>query len=282
MKKITLLLIAFATILAGCTNSSTTNRLTSENDSLRNVIAERDAALEEVVNTINAVEEGFDAINEAYGRVNLDAASAEQSKMAKLKKDISFINETLDSNRKRIAELEEQLKNNKNASAQLKKMVANLKAELEEKNKQIAQLQEELASKNIHIEELDKAVEGLKGNVNELSKVKADNEKTISAQDAQINTVWYAMGTKSELKEMKILSGKKVLKEAGAKMDYFTKADKRDLKTILTNEKSAKILTTHPEGSYKLERNKEKKYVLTITDADSFWSVSKYLVIQVR
>ena len=202
--------------------------------------------------------------------------------MAKLKKDISFINETLDSNRKRIAELEEQLKNNKNASAQLKKMVANLKAELEEKNKQIAQLQEELASKNIHIDELDKAVEGLKGNVDELSKVKADNEKTISAQDAQINTVWYAMGTKSELKEMKILSGKKVLKEAGAKMDYFTKADKRDLKTILTNEKSAKILTTHPEGSYKLERNKEKKYVLTITDADSFWSVSKYLVIQVR
>ena len=110
MKKITLLLIAFVTILSGCTNSSTTNRLTSENDSLRNVIAERDAALEEVVNTINAVEEGFDAINEAYGRVNLDAASAEQSKMAKLKKDISFINETLDSNRKRIAELEEQLK----------------------------------------------------------------------------------------------------------------------------------------------------------------------------
>ena len=267
MKKITLLLIAFVTILSGCTNSSTTNRLTSENDSLRNVIAERDAALEEVVNTINAVEEGFDAINEAYGRVNLDA---------------SFINETLDSNRKRIAELEEQLKNNKNASAQLKKMVANLKAELEEKNKQIAQLQEELASKNIHIDELDKAVEGLKGNVDELSKAKADNEKTISAQDAQINTVWYAMGTKSELKEMKILSGKKVLKEAGAKMDYFTKADKRDLKTILTNEKSAKILTTHPEGSYKLERNKEKKYVLTITDADSFWSVSKYLVIQVR
>ncbi|MBQ4039157.1 MAG: hypothetical protein IJD05_06620, partial [Bacteroidaceae bacterium] len=157
MKKITLLLIAFVTILSGCTNSSTTNRLTSENDSLRNVIAERDAALEEVVNTINAVEEGFDAINEAYGRVNLDAASAEQSKMAKLKKDISFINETLDSNRKRIAELEEQLKNNKNASAQLKKMVANLKAELEEKNKQIAQLQEELASKNIHIDELDKA-----------------------------------------------------------------------------------------------------------------------------
>lgn len=282
MKKIALLLVAFAAILSGCTNSSTTNRLTSENDSLRNVIAERDAALEEVVNTINVVEAGFDAINKAYDRVNLDASSAEQSKMAKLKKDISFINETLDSNRKRIAELEEQLNNSKNASAQLKKMVAKLKAELEEKNKQIAKLQEELASKNIHIEELDKAVKGLTGNVNELSKTKADNEKTISAQDAQINTVWYAMGTKSELKEMKILSGKKVLEEAGAKMDYFTKADKRDLKTILTNEKSAKILTTHPEGSYKFVRNKEKKYVLTITDADSFWSVSKYLVIQVR
>ncbi len=282
MKKITLLLITTVAILSGCTGGSTNSRLTSENDSLRNVIAEKEAALDDVINTINAVEEGFDAINEAYGRVNLDAASTEQSKVVKLKKDIAFINETLDVNRKRISELEEQLKNNKNASAQLKTMVAKLKAELEEKNKQIVQLQEELASKNIHIEELDKAVQGLNASVDELSKTKAENEKTISAQESELNTVWYAIGTKSELKEMKILSGKKVLKEPGAKMDYFTKADKRELATIETNEKNAKLLTTHPEGSYKLERNKDKKYVLTITDAQAFWSVSKYLVIQVR
>ena len=81
---------------------------------------------------------------------------------------------------------------------------------------------------------------------------------------------------------MKILDGKKVLQGEGANMSYFTKADLRSLMTIESHEKSAKLLTVHPAGSYKLERDNNKKYVLKITDPAKFWSVTKYLVIQVR
>ena len=264
MKKTIFLLVAIATFFANCTDGPKKADLISQNDSLRNVIASRDAAMDEMINTINVVEQGFKAINEAQGRINLDAA-AEQSKLVTLQKDINFINETLQKNKQQIAELEEKLKK-----------------ELAEKNEQIAALQQELSQKNIHIEELDKSVQQLTGSVDELSATKAANEKIISAQENALNTVWYAIGTKSELKEQKILDGKKVLRDAAANMSYFTKCDRRELKTIETHEKNAKLLTTHPEGSYKLERNSEKKYVLTITDADNFWSVSKYLVIQVR
>ena len=281
MKKTIFLLVAIATLFASCTNGPKKADLISQNDSLRSVLASRDAAMDEMINTINVVEQGFKAINEAQGRINLDAA-AEQSKMVTLQKDINFINETLQKNKQQIAELEEKLSKNQSYSKQLKTMVEKLKKELAEKNEQIAALQQELSQKNIHIEELDKSVQQLTGSVDELSATKAANEKIISAQDNALNTVWYAIGTKSELKEQKILDGKKVLRDAAANMSYFTKCDRRELKTIETHEKSAKLLTTHPEGSYKLERNSEKKYVLTITDADNFWSVSKYLVIQVR
>lgn len=281
MKKTIFLLVAIATLFAGCTNGPKKADLISQNDSLRSVLASRDAAMDEMINTINVVEQGFKAINEAQGRINLDAA-AEQSKLVTLQKDINFINETLQKNKQQIAELEEKLSKNQSYSKQLKTMVEKLKKELAEKNEQIAALQQELSQKNIHIEELDKSVQQLTGSVDELSATKAANEKIISAQDNALNTVWYAIGTKSELKEQKILDGKKVLRDAAANMSYFTKCDRRELKTIETHEKSAKLLTTHPEGSYKLERNSEKKYVLTITDADNFWSVSKYLVIQVR
>ncbi|MBQ8450729.1 MAG: hypothetical protein IJY64_07445 [Bacteroidaceae bacterium] len=54
------------------------------------------------------------------------------------------------------------------------------------------------------------------------------------------------------------------------------------MKTINTYAKSAKLLTTHPENSYSLERNSNKQYILTIKDAVTFWSISKYLVIQVK
>ena len=281
MKKTIFLLVAIATFFANCTDGPKKADLISQNDSLRNVIASRDAAMDEMINTINVVEQGFKAINEAQGRINLDAA-AEQSKLVTLQKDINFINETLQKNKQQIAELEEKLSKNQSYSKQLKTMVEKLKKELAEKNAQIAALQQELSQKNIHIDELDKSVQQLTGSVDELSATKVANEKIISAQENALNAVWYAIGTKSELKEQKILDGKKVLRDAAANMSYFTKCDRRELKTIETHEKSAKLLTTHPEGSYKLERNSEKKYVLTITDADNFWSVSKYLVIQVK
>ena len=282
MKKMIFLVVATALFFVGCTSGPQKAELVAQNDSLRNIIASRDAALDEMISTINIVEEGFKAINEAQGRINLDASSAEQTKKASLQKDIDFITQTLQKNKQQISELEEKLKKSQSYSKQLNKMVQKLKAELEEKNIQIVALQQELAQKNIHIDELDKSVQQLNANVSELSATKAANEKTISAQDASLNSVWYAIGTKRELKEQNLLDGKKVLREADANMDYFTKADKRKFTTVETHAKNAKLLTTHPEGSYKLERNSEKQYVLTITNADNFWSVSKYLIIQVR
>ena len=83
MKKSVYLLIAVAAIMIGCTNGPKRSQLITENDSLKTILAERDAALDEMIKTINIVEEGFEAINAAQGRINLDAASTEQSKMMK-------------------------------------------------------------------------------------------------------------------------------------------------------------------------------------------------------
>ena len=282
MKKNVYLLIALVAFISSCTNGPKKSQLITENDSLRNVIAARDAVLDEMINTINIVEEGFKSINEAQGRINLDANGAEQSKMVSLQNDVRFINEMLNENRKRIAELEDKLNKNQTYSKQLKTMVDKLKSELEEKNRQLIVLQEELKNKNIHIGELDKAVETLTSNVSELKATKMANEKIISEQDSELNAVWYAIGTKSELKEMKILDGKKVLQNTDANMSYFTKSDLRELTEIETHEKYAKLLTVHPEDSYRLERNSDKKYVLTIVNPQNFWSISKFLVIQVR
>ena len=72
------------------------------------------------------------------------------------------------------------------------------------------------------------------------------------------------------------------MREANANMDYFTKADMRELKSINTYAKSAKLLTSHPESSYNMVRDENKMYTLNIVDHVAFWSVSRYLVIQVK
>ena len=89
-------------------------------------------------------------------------------------------------------------------------------------------------------------------------------------------------GTKKELKEQKILQSGDVLKSGSFNKDYFTKIDIRQTKEIKLYSKSAKVLTTHPSSSYSLVKDSKEQFVLKISDPAQFWSVSKYLVIQVK
>ena len=88
-------------------------------------------------------------------------------------------------------------------------------------------------------------------------------------------------GTKKELREQRILEGSDVLR-ADFNKSYFTKIDTRVDKEIKLYSKSAKLLTTHPAGSYNLVKDKQDQYELHITNPTQFWSVSKYLVVQVK
>ena len=287
MKKLLFLSVCMA-LLASCGNAGKNEALKAENDSLTATLASRDAELEEIMTIFNEVQEGFRLINEAENRVDLQSGSLEGTTPAqKIKEDIRFISEKLQSNREQIAKLEEQLKNSKHNSAQFKKAIANLNAELQAKAEQIETLQTELASKNIRIAELDDAVAGLTQNVADLIAENKVKSATVASQDKALNTAWFVFGTKSELKEQKIIESKflqktKVLSDADFNKDYFTKIDIRTDKEIKLYSKDANLLTTHPAGSYVLEKNAEGLLTLKITHPAQFWSVSRYLVILVK
>lgn len=89
-------------------------------------------------------------------------------------------------------------------------------------------------------------------------------------------------GTKRELKEQRILQRNNVLKGNDFNKDYFTRIDLRVTKTIKLYSKSAKLMTSHPAGSYTLDKDAQGQYTLRITNPQSFWSVSRYLVITVK
>ena len=287
MKKLLFLSVCMA-LLASCGNAGKNEALKAENDSLTATLASRDAELEEIMTIFNEVQEGFRLINEAENRVDLQSGSLEGTTPAqKIKEDIRFISERLQSNREQIAKLEEQLKNSKHNSAQFKKAIANLNAELQAKAEQIETLQTELASKNIRIAELDDAVAGLTQNVADLIAENEVKSATVASQDKALNAGWFVFGTKSELKEQKIIESKflqktKVLSDAEFNKDYFTQIDIRTDKEIKLYSKDAELLTTHPAGSYELVKDAKEQLVLKITNPAQFWSVSRYLVILVK
>ncbi len=284
MKKIVFSAFCIAALLTSCNNTGQNKEaLQAQNDSLVLELSNRDAELDEIMGSFNEIQEGFREINEAENRVDLQGGALEsKSTTEKIKEDIRFISEKLKSNREQIAKLEEQLKNSKYQSAQLRKAIKNLTAELNAKQQQIETLQAELASKNIRIAELDEAVTDLNKNVDELSAENEAKAKTVEVQDKALNTAWYVFGTKSELKDQKILKRGDVLKDSEFNKDYFTQIDIRKDKEIKLYSKRAELLTTHPAGSYELVKDDKNQLTLKITNPSEFWSVSRYLVIQVR
>ncbi len=284
MKKLLFLSICVATALTACTGDKAINEAAQrDRDSLMQVISQRDAELDEIMGTVNEINEGFRQINEAQGRVTSEAANGEGANMkTQIQENIQFIQQTLQQNREQLEKLKTRLKNSTFEGTKLKETIDQLTAQLEEKSAQIETLQSELASKNITIEEQTQKIEQLNTNVTELTTQNEEKAKVVAEQDKQLNTAWFVFGTKSELKEQNILNKKEVLKDGAFNKNYFTEIDIRTQKEIKLYSKSAKMLTSHPSGSYTLAKDAKGQYVLKINNPNTFWSVSRYLVIQVK
>ena len=295
MKKLMLLAVCALT-LASCDQKSATNPAMILNDSLRSVIEARDKEINDMLGTLNEIQEGFRVINEAEDRVTV-AQTGENgsSQSAVLKENVQFIAQRMAENRELIKKLQQQLRETGFKGEQMKKALDHLTVQLAEKDQELKQLRADLESKNIHIAELDKTITNLNEDVATLTTEKenlttekenltaenASKAQTISTQDAQLNTAWYAFGTKKELKAQNVLSKGDVLRSSFNK-GYFTKIDIRVEKEFKLYSKSVKVLTSHPSNSYNLSKDVNGQYVLRVTDPNTFWSTSKYLVVQVK
>lgn len=283
MKKIFCVVLCVAA-LASCTNvKREREQLAAKNDSLTVALNEKNVALDQAMQSIADIQEGFRAINEAEGRVAIQSQGSEGVTDAnRLKEDILFIQQKLADNRKQIEQLQKKLKAGGAETANLRKVLANLQEELDSKVAAVAILQGELAQKNIRIAELDSAVVMLTGDVNSLQEITDVQQEVIEQQVTKLNTAWYVYGTTKELKEQNILKDGKVFSTTDFNQNYFTEIDIRDDKVFPLYAKRAKLLTPHPEGSYEYAKDEQKQLTLHILDADAFWSVSRYMVILVH
>ncbi len=255
--------------------------IAQQRDSLNQIIAQKDNELNDMMGTMNEIEEGFREINEAQNRVSLAKDGEGSNRAQRIRENIQFIQSTMKQNRELINKLKQQLRESSVKGDQFKRAIESLTAQLEEKDRQMQQLRAELDAKDIHIAELDEKISGLNSNVSTLTNESAQKSQQISQQDKQLHTAWFVFGTKSELKEQNILKDGKVL-QSNFNKEYFTKIDIRVDKEIKLYSRSAKMLTAHPASSYTLQRDANKQYVLRIINPDQFWSTSKYLVILVK
>ena len=289
MKKL-LLACTCATLLVSCgQNSAEYKKLKAENDSLKIENTKATSEMNEILSTLNDVEADIQSIRDAENYLNLQQQTGgefSKSNREQIKQNMQLISETLKKNKETISQLEEKLKKSGIQSAALKKTINRLSSELDQKATMIVALQEDLAKKNVRIQELDEMVSSLNEDVENLATTAAAQSEKLGEQDKALNTAYYCFGTAKELKDQKILSGgglfsKSKVLQNGFNKDYFISVDIREVKEIPLFAGKAKLKSNHPEGSYEFVKDEDGNLTLNITDPKTFWSLGKYLVIEV-
>lgn len=275
-------------LLSSCGfQSSDYKALKAQNDSLLRAKHQMQDEIDGYFSAMNQIEQNIEKIKETQGILSTQPVGEELDTDARIKvnEDLVYLNEMLQANKDELARLKSRIKRSAFKSEELERTLARLTKSLEEESAKVALLQTELAAKDSLIAELGNTVDNMGKDIEELKTDVNSKQTKINEQDETIHTAWYVFGTRKELKEQKIIttdgifSPQRIL-QSDFNKSYFVRIDARKTKSIPLYSTRAKILTSHPKSAYTLEKE-NGNFVLLITDTKEFWSVSKYLVIEV-
>jgi predicted nucleic acid-binding Zn-ribbon protein len=284
------IIAALVFVTASCVeNSGKYKALVAQRDSLAMEKQALDSNYNRSLVVLNDIEAGFSEINqnEKEMRVNLKGVEGKTTNKRQLiAAQMTAIKQGIEQNKAKIAELRHLAAKNGKANIMLTETIKRLQSEMDEKGLQIQALQAELEQKNIKINELNTTVTVQSKNIADQQNVMDQQKSTIKGQDTDLNTVWYCVASSKKLKEAKVITGgglfqsKKVMTDQ-FDMNAFTQVDLRSISSIPTNSRNIKFLSVHPKDSYNLVTGADKKITIEITNPSKFWSVSKYLVVQI-
>jgi len=274
-------------ILSACGNQAELDKAKHQNDSLMSIINQRDSSVSNLLTAFNDVERNLDSVSAKQQIIaaNADKTGGElkQNQKDRISAEIAAINNLMDENRKKIADLNHKLKGSNKKNAALEKAIAELNSRLTQKESELAALNEKLNTLNAQVTQLETSV-GI------LTADNAAKAEEIETKTTALHTAYYTIGKASELQDAKIIDRKGGLLGIGRTSQLssnfdnskFERIDYTKMGTIPVNSKNVKIVTSHPSDSYSLERddkNKDLVKSIIITNPEKFWSASKYLVV---
>lgn len=282
MKKV-MMAFSAALVLFSCgENTNAYKELQAKLDSVTRINDSYEADLAETDSLVANVLTNFQDISTAEKMIDVNPrGEMSQTQKERIKNNVTLINDKLRASTEALDALTQKLAAGGTENKRLRHTIAALKKDLEVQRQRIIALTEELQRKDLAIGALDSIVTNLGQDVERLNETTAKQASTLASQDKELHTVRYCVGTKSDLKDFKLLQGGRVITD-GADLNYFTTADQRKLSQIPLYSRDAKILTTHPASSYVLIADGDKNLTLNIKDHKAFWSASRMLVIQVH
>ncbi|MBL7930411.1 MAG: hypothetical protein JNL60_00830 [Bacteroidia bacterium] len=282
MKKY-IFMAALACGMAACSDPMKDEAVIRQKDSLITVISERETTVNDFVASFNEVEANLDSIRIKQHLITENSGKLrnnEGDRKAYINEQIRSINELMVENNKKLKQLDSRLRKANHKNSELEKTIKLLNSQLNRKYQELAELNEKLNNLNSEIATLHVAIDTL-------SYRSQVQEETIHQNTIEMHTAYYVVGTSKELQKSKLIDKKGGLLGMGrtAKLSdnldnsLFTKIDYTETKSIPVGSKGAKIITSHPTGSYTMVKDGDMVNSIEINDPAQFWSASKYLVV---
>lgn len=280
MKNILLACVAATLVFTACKNDPTQSEQYKELQTDKAKVAEESATKDSTINDMfgafNRVSENLRMIREKQGMLKKGGQNVEDGKTMEqgIVDDLRSIDSLMTVNKKIIA--------------RMKKSSAATDARLSEFQKTITEMEKSISDKDAEIGSIKEQLASTNASLASMIEMYQDKEQQANMQQSEMNTAYYCVGTQKELTDNNVLTKEggvigigsvKKLNTTSLNKDYFKQIDITHVTVIPVDAKKAKVITSHPAGSYELV-GKDHVDNLTIKDTAAFWSLSKYLVIE--
>lgn len=287
MKKILTLCLAAALLFTGCNNKEKEEQLRqaqavaeASREELADAISDRD----QLLGLVNEISSSMEQIKQLENILSVSGGNETPGQRDQIRADIAVIQETLAQRRHQLEDLEKKLSKSNLNNSKLQQTITSLRSQLDSQAGEITSLRASLDEARTKIGTLDAQVDSLSTTVTTVTAERDSTDKQNAELTNELNTCYYAIGNKNELKQNNIIETgflrKTKIMEGDFDRAFFTKADKRSLTAIDLNSNKAEVLTKQPESSYRIVDVNGHK-VLQITNPALFWSLSNYLVIKI-
>jgi len=291
------LLVVLASVLIIFKDKAQIEQLYQQNEKLSTTVEVRDSLVNEMTNTFDEIEQNLTFVrNKREQMISVPQEGGQNSKEI-LVADIKLMNDMLEESSKKIDELDQKLKTSGVQIKSFKNKIALLTKNINEQDDIIQQLKSELEKRDYRISQMDRTIVQLKGDIavkddsiQSKSQVIAEKSKTITEKENQLNKAYFVAGTVNQLvqngvidKEGGILGiGKNKTISDNLNINYFTQIDIRNVNHLPINKKKARLISEHPDNSYRLVEENDKIAYLEIEDPGEFWKLTKYVIVETR
>jgi DNA repair exonuclease SbcCD ATPase subunit len=272
-------------------------QLNQQNSNLTTTIEVRDSLVNEMTSTFDEIEQSLTFVRNKRAEMVVIPQEGVKNQKEILVADVKLMNEMLEESSKKIEELDKKLKSSGIEIKSFKNKIAQLNQSILEQDNNIQQLRVEIEQRDYKIAEMDIQIVQLKNDIaskedsiETKSLIIAEKSQTIEEKENEMNKAYFVSGTYDQLVRKGVLTkeggflgiAKNIAIRDDLKENDFTKLDMRKASQFPLNVKKAKLISEHPDNSYRLVEQNDKIAYLEIENPHEFWKLTKYVIVETK